>query len=207
MKDKDELFEKYKKKVLQVLSNIYKTHRDSLLKKYFDKWRKASNLKGEEKEKDILKYKKKPKLTDKNEEKIDNQESNQDTDTFRPTYYIPKTNLYNRVLPLYDNDPDKLFNEKYNPNNPNNLSRTNYKPERRNPEARNYTTIKNRNNPYINKYDQPTLDDEQSYQNPDDLYYDDTQRNNEIPSNNNINIEENYSNDNENDNYNDNESG
>ena len=35
MKDKDELFEKYKKKVLQVLSNIYKTHRDSLIKKKF----------------------------------------------------------------------------------------------------------------------------------------------------------------------------
>ena len=58
IKDKDELFEKYKKKVLQVLSNIYKTHRDSLLKEYFDKWRQAPNLKGEEKEKDILKYKK-----------------------------------------------------------------------------------------------------------------------------------------------------
>ena len=47
-----------------------------MLKKYFDKWRKTSILKGEEKEKDILKYKKKPKLTDKKEEKIDNQESN-----------------------------------------------------------------------------------------------------------------------------------
>ena len=56
IKDKDELFENYKKGVLKVLYNIYKTHRDSLLKEYFDKWRKASNLKGEEKEKDILKY-------------------------------------------------------------------------------------------------------------------------------------------------------
>ena len=35
IKDKNELFEKHKKKVLQVLSNIYKTHRDSLIKKKF----------------------------------------------------------------------------------------------------------------------------------------------------------------------------
>ena len=67
--------------------------------------------------------------------------------------------------------------------------------------------IKNRNNPYINKYYQPTLDYEQSYKNPDVLYYDDTQMNNEISPNNNINIEEIYSNDNENDNYKDNENG
>ena len=53
------------------------------------------------------------------------------------------------------------------------------------------------------------INDEQSYQNPNDLNYDDNQGNNEIPPNNNINMEENYSNDNENenDNYNDNENG
>ena len=188
--NKDDLYDKYKKKVLQVLSNIYKTHRDSLLKKYFDKWRKTSKSPNDREVKEILKYKKKPKLLDKREENSENQDTNQDKDYFKPKYYFQKRNLYNRVPPLYNN-LNVLSNEKYNPSNPN---LTNYKSEKRKfYEPRNLTTIKNI--PYKKKYGQRALDYESSSQNQEDNNYDEDEipKDEEILGNNNkINIEENY---------------
>ena len=191
---KKDLYEKYKKKVLQVLSNIYKTHRDSILKKYFDKWKKASKPEEGDKEKEILKYKKKPKILYNRDENPENRDSNPDSDSFKPKYIIPKQNHYNRrALPLFAKSPSPLINEKYNPNSNN---RTNYKPERPIDENQNHTTFKKNNLPYKKRLPR-VLDYEPSSQNQDeDIDYDDLAKDGEMQTkpNKNINIEENYPN-------------
>ena len=192
--DKDELFEKYKKKVLQVLSNIYKAHRDSLLKKYFDKWRKDSKEPKDREVKELLKYKKKPKILDKREENSDNQDSNQDKYSFKPKYYIQKRNIYNRI-PSELNNLNLLSNEKYNPII---YNKTNYKSEKKFFDPNNLTTIKNV--PYKKKYGQKVLDNDSS-QNQEDKNYDEEENpkyDEFIENNNKINIEENDPKDKEN---------
>ena len=254
LNDDENLFEKYKKKVLRVLLNIYKTHRNSVLKKYFDKWRKATRPEQEKKDSDACKYKKRPKIVDKNDQNLDKKDLTIDTNSFKPTYYFQKQNLYNQPSRIYGqssydfidekyhpnfynmsnykpnrNDliddkyntnnynmsnykPDRVdfIDEKYNPNfynmnnlnnykirdfdekyNPNNYL-TNYKSEKPSYDMPNYTTVKNKNLPYIKKYGLRPLDYEQISQNPEDFNFDDFQRDKEIHSNNNnITIEEN----------------
>ena len=85
-----------KEKSMNNLLNIYKKHKNLLLKKYFDKW--LSNIKEKDKDKEndpepvqeneIPKYKKKSKFKDK-EILID-----EDTNEFNPTYYDSKKNLF-----------------------------------------------------------------------------------------------------------------
>ncbi len=84
---KNDLLEKYKHKMMQVLLNIYTRHNNLLLKKYLDKWRKGPRINGEIA--DEPKYKKKPRIEGKRDF-IDSE-----IESFRPSYYDPKQNLYN----------------------------------------------------------------------------------------------------------------
>ena len=175
------LYPKYKKKVLQVLSNIYKTHRNSLLKKYFDKWRKAAKSTDDNNkifDKNIIKYKKKPKIFEKDE--TDFLDTNRDMDSFKPKCYIQKHNIYNR-RPLCCSPVDNLFNI-YSPGRY--LDKTNSK---RQPKLFDtldaYTLFKNKNKPYRKKYGHRTLECDPSYDNKDNNnnnYDDDNQRHNYI---------------------------
>jgi hypothetical protein len=88
-KQKNDLLQKYKNKMMQVLLNIYKRQRNLLRKKYLDKWRKAKNPENDS-EMDEPKYKKKPRIEDKREF------TDSDTNSFNPTYYNPKHNIYNQ---------------------------------------------------------------------------------------------------------------
>ena len=90
---KNDLLDKYKNKMMQVLLNIYKRQRNILLKKYLDKWKKVKPLENE----DIIepKYKKKPKIGE-NKELTDSEEN-----SFNPTYYNPKRNLYSQKTAPY----------------------------------------------------------------------------------------------------------
>ena len=90
---KNDLLDKYKNKMMQVLLNIYKRQRNILLKKYLDKWKKVKPLEIE----DIIepKYKKKPKIGE-NKELTDSEEN-----SFNPTYYNPKRNLYSQKTAPY----------------------------------------------------------------------------------------------------------
>ena len=132
-----ELYEKYKKKVLQDLLKNYKKCLLRFLKKYFDKWRsivdkekEREEKEREEKEKEEeaaeenLKYKKKPKFEFKNDliEDEYEQETINEKDTFKPTYALPKQNIYLKQLennkiddednqePIDTNDVNKIFN-------------------------------------------------------------------------------------------------
>ena len=198
--EKKDIFEKYKKKVLQMLSNIYKTHKDSILKKYFEEWKKISKIPKEKDEKEILKYKKKPKILDKNDENLENQDSNLDKNSFRPKYYFQKRNLHSRITPLFTN-PIFFLNDKYN--NPYMYNMTNYKPERTIYQPRILTTVKNKDAPYKKKYIQRTLDFEPSSQNQEEDNNEEYKDEDEIPKdkeihvNTDINIEDNNSKENE----------
>jgi hypothetical protein len=86
---KNKLIDKYKNKMMQVLLNIYQRQKNLKLKKYLDKWRKVKNLL-EEPEKIEPKYKKKPRIGgDKNISDIDE-------NSFTPSYYNQKHNLYTK---------------------------------------------------------------------------------------------------------------
>ena len=129
---KDDLINKYKNKVLQDLLKVYKKNKkNSLLRNYFDKWKNKEQAKEEEEEKEILKYKKKPKILD-NKDIIEEDKEQEfikenDNDTFRPVYFLSKQNLYNNVL--YNQNPniDESIHEPYDSNmiNTNNLNKNN----------------------------------------------------------------------------------
>ena len=86
---KNKLIDKYKNKMMQVLLNIYQRQKNIKLKKYLDKWRKVKNLL-DEPEKIEPKYKKKPRIGgDKNISDIDE-------NSFIPSYYNQKHNLYTK---------------------------------------------------------------------------------------------------------------
>ena len=87
---KNDLLQKYKNKMMQVLLNIYKRQRNLLRKKYLDKWRRAAKNPDNNSEIDEPKYKKKPRIEDKREF------TDSDTNSFNPTYYNPKRNIYNQ---------------------------------------------------------------------------------------------------------------
>ena len=92
-KGKD-LFQKLKRKCLQVILNIYKKQNLRNLKKYFDKWNKIKNL----------------------ENSIPNNNSLHDSDSFQPQYITnEKTNLYKRaprnLKPDSENEEEDLKNK------------------------------------------------------------------------------------------------
>ena len=103
IKNKD-IFDKYEKKVLQDLFKVCKKIADLSLKKYFDKWKNNENKKNKENKEDnldeeILKYKKKPKIEYKDDiEEEYEQDTMIEKDSFRPTYILPKQNLYIQVI-------------------------------------------------------------------------------------------------------------
>ncbi len=80
---KNEIIDRYKNKMLQVLLNIYKRQKNRKLKKYFDKWREIKNLLDEPEPK----YKKKQKIGDEKE---------MSDPEYSPTYYNPKENIYTK---------------------------------------------------------------------------------------------------------------
>ena len=109
--EKNDLLEKYKHKMMQVLLNIYTRHNNLLLKKHLDKWRKGPRINGEIA--DEPKYKKKPRI----EGKADFIDS--EIESFRPSYYDPKQNLYNnrknrykkRYIPKEEFNYDDIENQ------------------------------------------------------------------------------------------------
>ena len=102
--EKKYLLDKYKHKMMQVLLNIYLRQRHLLVKRYLDRWRNAKNAKDDDD--DEPKYKKKAKLGD------DRDYSDSDKESFRPTYYVPKKNRYNKRRNQYSNRYTR--NEEFN---------------------------------------------------------------------------------------------
>ena len=103
--EKNDLLQKYKNKMLQVLLNIHKRQNNLLLKKYWDKWKKAKDDKTEP-EKEEPKYKKKPRIVDTRDL------TDSDTSSFNPTYYNPKKNLYKqRNKPYKKRYAKKLYEQ------------------------------------------------------------------------------------------------
>ena len=102
--EKNYLLDKYKHKMMQVLLNIYLRQRHLLIKRYLDKWRNVKNSKDDDD--DEPKYKKKPKIGD------DQDLSDSDKESFRPTYYNPKKNRYNKRRNQYSRKYIK--NEEFN---------------------------------------------------------------------------------------------
>ena len=97
--------------MMQVLLNIYTRHNNLLLKKYLDKWRKGPRINGEIANEP--KYKKKPRIEGKRDF-IDSE-----IESFRPSYYDPKQNLYNnrknrykkRYIPKEEFNYDDIENQ------------------------------------------------------------------------------------------------
>ena len=88
LKNKNDLLDKYKNKMMQVLINIYQRQIHLVLKKYLDKWRYEGN--SDDEESDEPKYKKKKRIED------NKYTTESDGDTFIPTYYNQKQNVYTR---------------------------------------------------------------------------------------------------------------
>ena len=88
LKNKNDIIEKYKNKMMQVLLNIYQRQIHLILKKYLDKWQHAGNL--DDEESDEPKYKKKKRIED------NKYTTESEGDTFIPSYYNPKQNVYTR---------------------------------------------------------------------------------------------------------------
>ena len=91
---KKELLDKYKKKMMQVLLNIYKRQRHLIIKRYLNRWRKIKSP-YDDIDRIEPKYKKKPKIDDRREYTDSEQNS------FNPKYYNPKKNLYNQKTDPY----------------------------------------------------------------------------------------------------------
>ena len=114
--DRDELIEKLKKKSLQVLLNTYKNNRNSLLKKYFDKW-----------------------YRNKNNNNFLSNNSIVDSEPFQPQYFNQKQNLYKENNPnylkpkIFKNFPkeqeQEISPEEYENNTNNNDNIQNLKPK------------------------------------------------------------------------------
>ena len=136
-----DIYDKYKRKVLQDLLKLYQKGKDILLKKYFDKWKNKENKDDNIDNDEILKYKKKPKMEYKSDiiEEYD-QETIKDNDTFIPVYILPKENLHKAIFdnPYIDesvhepmdsnNNVEKTipYIKKYGQRNYNNKENSNY---------------------------------------------------------------------------------
>ncbi len=122
--EKNDLLQKYKNKMLQVMLNIYKRQRNLVLKRYLDKWRRIKDEK-KESEIDEPKYKKKPRIEDVREF------TDSDVSSFNPTYYNTKQNThsnqrnipykkryakkpYEQLEEFYEETPIKNEDEEYN---------------------------------------------------------------------------------------------
>ena len=115
-----DIYDKYKRKVLQDLIKVYHKGEELLLKKYFDEWKNKEN---EENKKDniddeeILKYKKKPRMEYKSDiiEEYE-QETIKDNDTFKPIYILPKENLHTIIIdnPFIDESIHEPMNSNIN---------------------------------------------------------------------------------------------
>ena len=122
--EKNDLLQKYKNKMLQVMLNIYKRQRNLVLKRYLDKWRRIKDEKIES-EIDEPKYKKKPRIEDVREF------TDSDVSSFNPTYYNTKQNThsnqrnipykkryakkpYEQLEEFYEETPIKNEDEEYN---------------------------------------------------------------------------------------------
>ena len=122
--EKNDLLQKYKNKMLQVMLNIYKRQRYLVLKRYLDKWRRIKDEKIES-EIDEPKYKKKPRIEDVREF------TDSDVSSFNPTYYNTKQNThsnqrnipykkryakkpYEQLEEFYEETPIKNEDEEYN---------------------------------------------------------------------------------------------
>ena len=92
--EKNDLLQKYKNKMMQVLLNIHQRQQHLLLKKYLDKWRKAKKPEVES-EPELPKYRKKPRIEDKRDF------TDSDTSSFKPSYYNPKQNIYTQKTAPY----------------------------------------------------------------------------------------------------------
>ena len=94
-----DIYDKYKRKVLQDLLKLYQKGKDILLKKYFDKWKNKENKDDNIDNDEILKYKKKPRMEYKSDiiEEYE-QETIKDNDTFIPVYILPKENLHKVII-------------------------------------------------------------------------------------------------------------
>ena len=163
--DKQNLLQKYKNKVLRVVLNIYKSHRNKLLKKYFDIWKKSTIPKSEKREKDIIiKYRKKPKIRDSRDY---NDYINNDTnkESFKPSYIISsKKNEYGMGGRVYNINSNDVYKEKFT------QTMSDFKQNPKNMiENHSCTNIKNRNIPYKKKYGQRGLEYEFSSNNPEDF--------------------------------------
>ena len=92
---KDEILsDKNKNRIMKVLLDKYQKKRILLLKHYFNKWKKSKIIYNEQ-EKIEPKYKKKPKIGAMKDI------SDSDNNSFNPTYYQPKHNLYSKRETLY----------------------------------------------------------------------------------------------------------
>ena len=118
--EKNDLLQKYKNKMLQVLLNIYQRQKHLLLKKYLDKWSKTKGVEVES-EYEPPKYSKKPRFEDKKEF------SDSETNSFKPTYYNPKKNLYTQktapYLKRYAKRPFKRSDEPKEDEDKNNIKK------------------------------------------------------------------------------------
>ena len=94
-----DIYDKYKRKVLQDLLKLYHKGEVNLLKKYFNIWKKKENKEDNIGDNDIMKYKKKPRIEYKSDiiEEYD-QETIKDNDSFIPVYILPKENLYKKII-------------------------------------------------------------------------------------------------------------
>ena len=92
--EKNNLLQKYKNKMMQVLLNIHQRQQHLLLKKYLDKWRRTKNPE-EESKNELPKYRKKPKIEDKREF------TDSEINSFKPSYYSSKKNIFTQKTAPY----------------------------------------------------------------------------------------------------------
>ena len=115
-----DIYDKYKRKVLQDLIKVYHKGEELILKKYFDEWKNKENEESKEDnvdDEEILKYKKKPRMEYKSDfiEEYE-QETIKDNDTFKPIYILPKENLHTIIIdnPFIDESIHEPMNSNIN---------------------------------------------------------------------------------------------
>ena len=162
---KNNLLHKYKNKVLRVLLNIYARQRQSILKEYIYRWKKALGTKQIKNEiKEYSKYKKKPKILDTRNDNEEYDKIEPKKESFRPTYIVSsKKNIYGQGR-IYNANSKDGFNEKYTQTE-NNL---NSNPSQ-NIESQSNSKAQKQNLPYKKKYGKKGSDYDLSSNNPEDF--------------------------------------
>ena len=112
-----DIYDKYKRKVLQDLIKVYHKGEELILKSYFDEWKNKENNEDNVDDEEILKYKKKPRMEYKSDfiEEYE-QETIKDNDTFKPIYILPKENLHTIIIdnPFIDESIHEPMNSNIN---------------------------------------------------------------------------------------------